>query len=133
MPDRLRHSALKERGCTPRSHQPSLNDRIAAAGAAKRAAIDRFRTRAATVSPVDPVVAASQAAASAAREVSKAASKRERIERLKVDKAAHAAQQRAKAVSAEAEALGAIERDRTLASNQKAARDQRYAARKARK
>jgi hypothetical protein len=132
VPDRLRHSALKERVRTPRHHQLSPNDRIAAAVAAKRAALERFR-RAATVCPVDPVVAASQAAASAAREVSKAASKRERIERLKVDKAAHAAQQKAQAVSDEAEALGAIERDKTLASNQKAARDLRYAARKARK
>jgi hypothetical protein len=124
---------LKERLRTPQRHQPSLNDRIAAAAAAKRAALECFRTRAASVSPVDPVVAASQAAASAAREVSKAASKRERIERLKIDKAARAVQQRAQAVSAEADALGAIERARTLASNQKAARDLRYAARKARK
>ena len=72
-------------------------------------------------------------AASAAREVTKAALKRERIERLKIDKAANAAHQKAQALSAEAEALGAIERDKTLASNQKAARDLRYAARKARK
>ena len=129
MPDHLRHSALKERV----RHQPSLNDRIAAAAAAKRAALERFRTRAATVSPVDPVVAASQAAASAAREAAKAAAKRQRIERLKVDKAARAAEQKAQAAAADAEALGAIERAETLASNQKAARDLRYAARKARK
>jgi hypothetical protein len=43
------------------------------------------------------------------------------------------AQQKAQAASAEAKALGEIERVKTLACEQKAARDLRYAARKARK
>ena len=115
---------------------PNFSDRIGAAEAAKKAAIERFRTR---PGPDDPAVAAQRAASVAvaeARHIRRA----ERQTARDAEAARHAAEHAAEAAAqvardAEARRLVAEAAGQAMAlkAEQKAARDGRYAARKARR
>jgi hypothetical protein len=96
---------------------PDFNERTAAARAARQAAVEQLRNKPAP----DPAVLAERQAARAAREEERAAKKAE---------AEDAKAQRAQADAAKAAAEAAVP-ERTEAEL-KAARDARYAARKAR-
>lgn len=117
------------------------NERREAAEAAKKAMLEKFKTKAAA--PVDPAIAEQRAAEAKAREEKRIAAEQKRRERVEMEKLERkvAAEEKAKA-EAEAERLAAEEAERKLkeeeemaeirAFEQKAARDLRYAARKAR-
>jgi hypothetical protein len=97
--------------------EPSFQDRVAAASKARETALARLKAK----PPVDPAVLAERAAKAREREEAKA------------QRAAERAAQRAEAERlAEAEKAAAIASQPTEAER-KAARDARYAARKARK
>jgi len=117
------------------------NDRREAAEAAKKAMLEKFRTKA--TAPVDPEVAAQRAAEAKAREEKRVAAEQKRRERVELEKLERkvAAEEKAKA-EAEAEkqaadaaarkAIEDAENAEILAFEQKARRDLKYAARKAR-
>ena len=110
--------------------QPDLLERQQAAAKAKKAALEKFRAKAADPALADRLTARTASAADRkaiknAREVEKAEKKArdaERAEQAKHDAALQA--ERAKAESAE--------RELALEAERKAARDARYAARKKR-
>lgn len=107
---------------------PDFNERVAAAGAAKQRALDLLRSKPAP----DPAVVAAQQAAQSAREEAQAERRRARLAEIEAAKAARAA----KAVPVAAPAAvkpAAPERVALTPEEQKAARDARYALRKARK
>jgi hypothetical protein len=114
----------------------NFGDRLNAAAVAKKAALERFRAR---PGPDDPAVKEQQAARKAvsdARDVRIA----ERQAAKEAEKVRHAAEQAAKvaeqaAREAEERRLAAEAADRAVAleAERKAARDARYAARKARR
>jgi hypothetical protein len=99
---------------------PSFQDRAASAANAKQKALDQLRAK----PPVDEKAIAERAAARGRREAAaaeKSAKKKDAQEAARREKESAAAEQAAAAASAPTEA------------EQKAARDARYAARKARK
>ncbi len=112
-----------------RDSNTNLTDRLEAAAKAKQAMLEKFRTRPAAD---DPAVIARQEARQAISDA--------RAARVAEREAAHAAQaaqvaEREAAIAAQAarEAAEATEREAALEVERKAARDARYAARKARK
>lgn len=117
------------------------NERRDAAEAAKKAMLEKFKTKATT--PVDPEIAAQRAAEAKAREEKRVAAEQKRRERVELEKLERKLAAEAK-VKAEEEAakLAAEEAERKrkeeeeaaeiLAFEQKARRDLKYAARKAR-
>ena len=110
--------------------EPSFQDRVASASKAKQKALDQFRTR----PRVDPALLATQRQAREMREMSL---ERERAAKAKEKAAAKAEKASIKAAElAAAEAAVALKAARLKPSTpeeMKAARDARYAARKARK
>lgn len=115
---------------------PNFADRIGAAEAAKKAAIEQFRAR---PGPDDPAVAAQRAARVAtarARDIRSAerqAAREAEAVRHAAEQAAEAAEQVAREVEARRLLAEAAGRAKALEAEQKAARDGRYAARKARR
>jgi hypothetical protein len=111
-----------------------LGDRLAAAAAAKNTMLERFRSKQA-----DPAVLERQAelkAISAARDARQAERKAVReaeASRLAAERAAAAAEQAAREAEERRLAKEAAGRTAALEAQQKAARDARYAARKARR
>ncbi len=109
---------------------PSFQDRTAAAGKAKQKALDQLKAK----PPVDEALLAQRREAREVRERASAdehAAKREAAAAAKAEKAATKA-----AKLEEAEAAAALKAERLKppsAAEMKAARDARYAARKARK
>lgn len=121
---------------------PSFSERKEAADKAKQAMLEKFRAKA--QSTPDPAVVAQRAEQARQREAKRAAAEERRKARIAEEKAlrlleaemreAEAAAEAARqAAAAEAARLAAIEAAEILAYQQKAARDLRYAARKARK
>jgi hypothetical protein len=117
------------------------NERREAAEAAKKAMLEKFKTKASA--PVDPEIAAQRAAEAKAREEKRIAAEQKRRERVELEKLERklAAEAKAKADEEAAKlAAEAAERKRKedeeaaeiLAFEQKARRDLKYAARKAR-
>lgn len=117
------------------------NERREAAEAAKKAMLEKFKTKAAT--PVDPKVAEQRAAEAKAREekrVAAEAKRRERVEMEKLERKLEAeAKAKEEAEQIERDRLAAIAKEKAdaehaevLAFEQKARRDLKYAARKAR-
>ena len=113
----------------PAHARTNFDDRLSAAAAAKQALLERFRAR---PSADDPAVIAQQANLKAvadardARAAERRAAKEAEAARVAAEQAARRAQDQAAAAEAKARAA-AVEAER------KAARDARYAARKARK
>ncbi|WP_028641973.1 DUF6481 family protein [Novosphingobium acidiphilum] len=100
--------------------EPAFQDRVAAAAKAREAALARLKAK----PPIDPAVVAERIEKERAREVAAA-------ERA-AQRAAERAERAAEAELAKAKALAAIVPPPTEAER-KAARDAKYAARKARK
>jgi len=118
------------------------NDRRDAAAAAKKAMLEKFKQKAAA--PIDPAVAEQRAAEARAREDKRVEAEKRRRERVELEKLerrvaaeekirAEADAIRLAAEEAETARLAAIEAAEVLAFEQKARRDLKYAARKARK
>ncbi len=97
--------------------EPGFQDRVAAAAKAREAALARLKAK----PPIDPAVLAERAAKAREREEAKAA------------KAAQKAADKAEALRLEEEAKAAAIASQPTEADRKAARDARYAARKARK
>jgi hypothetical protein len=122
-----------------RGKEISLADRLQAAAEARQALIDKARARAPENDPGFAARQAERLAAAAARDaraaerkVAKAAEQaRRQAEREAAERERIAAEQVA-AERREAERLEAAEQQKVLEAQQKAARDARYAARKAR-
>ena len=116
----------------PKYKNPSLEDRLAAARDAKQRALEKLRSKPAP----DPKVAAERLAAAQARDAAAAEQRAARKAAIEQEKAAReAARTEARAAAeAEAERLAAARRPPVVptAAELKAARDARYAARKAR-
>src|SRR3954464_5315585 len=114
----------------------SFSDRLNAAAAAKKAALERFHTR---PGPDDPAVKEQQAARKAisdAREIRIAERKVAReaeAQRQAAEQAAKAAEQAAREAEEQRVAAEAAAQAVALEAERKAARDARYAARKARR
>jgi hypothetical protein len=112
--------------------EKTFNDRLSAAETARRAALERFRDRPA---PDDPAVIKrreERMAIAAAREV-RAAQRRAEKEAEAVVRAEREVVERAEREARERrEAIEKVIRDSSEAADRKAARDARYAARKAR-
>lgn len=109
---------------------PDFNDRMSASRDAKKRALEALRTKPA----LDPAVMAERAAAREAKEAAEAAKRAARREAIEQEKAAKIAAKEA-AIAAEQAALAAkkaAEPRLPTAAELKAARDARYAARKAR-
>jgi hypothetical protein len=121
---------LKRAPSTKPAHaRTNFDDRLSAAAAAKQALLERFRAR---PSPDDPAEIARQAALKAvsdARDVRIA----ERKAAKEAEAARLAAEEAARRVQAQAAAAEAKVRAAAAEAERKAARDARYAARKARK
>ena len=113
---------------------PDFNERSAAARDAKQRALEKLRDKA----PPDPAMIAERQAAQAAREAAAAEKRAERQRVIDEGKAAKAAAREAAEAEAQAErerqeaAAAAAKRPMLNAAELKAARDARYAARKAR-
>jgi hypothetical protein len=110
--------------------QPDLLERQQAAAKAKKAALEKFRAKAADPALSDRLIA--RTASAAARKAIKKAREIEKAEKKALE--AERAQQAARDAALQAERAKAESADRELAlqAEQKAARDARYAARKAR-
>ena len=124
MPDLKRSPSTK-----PAHARTNFDDRLSAAAAAKQALLERFRAR---PSPDDPAEIARQAALKAisdARDVRIA----ERKAAKEAEAARLAAEEAARRVQAQVAAAEAKVRAAAAEAERKAARDARYAARKARK
>jgi hypothetical protein len=120
---------------------PNHTERRDAAAAAKKAMLEKFKTK--TSETVDPAIAAQRAAEAKARDEKRAEAERKRRERVELEKLERreAAEQKARAEAeaeeqaaeeAERKRLADIEAAEILAFEQKARRDLKYAARKAR-
>jgi Family of unknown function (DUF6481) len=124
MPTEKRSPAAK-----PAHARTNFDDRISAAAAAKQALLDRFRAR---PTAGDPAWAEQQEALKAvadardARNAERKAAKEAEAARVAAELAAQRTQQQIAAAEAKVRALA-------LEAERKAARDARYAARKARK
>ncbi|MBC7769015.1 MAG: hypothetical protein H7124_09530 [Phycisphaerales bacterium] len=117
------------------------NERREAAEAAKKAMLEKFKTKA--QAPVDPAIAEKRAAEAKAREDKRLAGEQRRRERVELEKLERklaveaAAKAEADRIVREAEEAAAklkadAEAEDILAFEQKARRDLKYAARKAR-
>lgn len=117
------------------------NERRDAAAAAKKAMLEKFKQKA--TAPVDPAVAEQRAAEARAREEKRVEAEKRRRERVEMEKLERrvAAEEKARAEAeairlaaeeAERKRLADIEAAEILAFEQKARRDLKYAARKAR-
>jgi hypothetical protein len=109
------------------------NERRDAAAAAKKAMLEKFKQKASA--PVDPAVAAQKAAEAKAREEKRVEAekrRRERVEMEKLERRAEAEAIRLAAEEDERKRIADAEAAEILAFEQKARRDLRYAARKAR-
>ena len=109
---------------------PSFQDRVASAGKAKQAALDRLKAK----PPVDPAVMAERRQAWEEQEKVLAAERAAKAEANAAAQAEKAAQEAAR--KAEAEEVAALKAARlkpASAADMKAARDARYAARQSRK
>ncbi|MEN3748851.1 DUF6481 family protein [Sphingomonas sp. HF-S3] len=107
---------------------PTFNDRAAASRAARESALEKLRNKAAP----DPAVVAERKAAQEAREAAEAekrAARKAAMEEAKAAKAAAAAERKA----AEEAKAAVANKPKPTDAELKAARDARYAARKARK
>jgi hypothetical protein len=110
--------------------QPDFLERQEAAARAKKAALDKFRAKAADPTLADRLTARTASAADRkaiknARDMEKAEKKAHEAERA--EQAKHDAAMQAERAKAES-----VERERALEVERKAARDARYAARKTR-
>lgn len=108
----------------------TFNDRRSAAEGARKALLEKFKSR---PGPDDPEVqarAAERAAIAAAREERETA---RRIEKAEAERVAREAEEVRKREAAAAKAAADTSRKAEMLAAQKAARDARYAARKARK
>lgn len=124
----------KETHVPPSKFDHGFQERTKAAAEAKRAAVELFRQRAEAAN--DPEVLARRAAAAAsqaARQAKRAEAQELRKLRAEEERVAKAAAAAAAIAAAEAEKIAAKARAEALLKEQKAARDARYAARKARK
>jgi hypothetical protein len=109
---------------------PSFQDRIAAAAAARQKALERLKAK----PPVDEAVVAERRRAQEAKEQALAEERARKAEARAAEAAAKAAAKEAeRAAAAEAAAAKAAPLKIASAAEMKAARDARYAARKARK
>jgi hypothetical protein len=117
---RLQMRSFKEKG---------FGERREAAAKAKEAALQKFTARQAEDDPAAIARKAARLEAAKARETRAAERKAKEAE----EKAQRAAEKAAKLAEAGQEAEKAVERQAALAGEQKAARDARYAARKAKK
>ena len=117
------------------------NERREAADAAKKAMLEKFKTKA--TAPVDPEIAAKRAAEAKAREEKRIEAEQRRRERVELEKLerklaveakakAEADAERSAAEDAARKAVEDAEAAEILAFEQKARRDLKYAARKAR-
>jgi hypothetical protein len=117
------------------------NERREAADAAKKAMLEKFKTKA--TAPVDPAIAAQRAAEARAREEKRVEAEQRRRERVELEKLERKLAAEAKAqAEVDAERFAAEEAVRKAAEDaeaaeilsfeQKARRDLKYAARKAR-
>jgi hypothetical protein len=117
-------------------HNNSVADRLGAAAAAKQAMLDRFKSR---PSADDPAYIEQQAALKAvsdardARAAQRRAERQAEAERQAAAAAAKKAEQAAADVERQRQAREAVFRAEALEREKKAARDAKYAARKARK
>lgn len=105
---------------------PSFQDRIAAAGSARQKALDALRAK----PPVDAAILTERRLAQEARDQAVAIERAAKAQALALAKAEKAER---KAVAEAAAALKAARLTPASAAEMKAARDARYAARKARK
>jgi hypothetical protein len=124
MPDLKRSPATK-----PAHARTNFDDRLSAAAAAKQALLERFRARPGVGDPAWEEQQAALKAIADARDVRNAerkAAKEAEAARVAAELAAQRTQQQIAAAEAKARALA-------LEAERKAARDARYAARKARK
>ena len=118
----------------------NFNERKEAADKARQAMLQRFKSKAATVDPaieaqrIEQAKArdAKRAAAEEKRRARVAAEKEERILQAQLKAEAEAAEAKRLAEEAEKKRLADIEQAEVLAFEQKARRDLKYAARKAR-
>ena len=117
------------------SKYTDFNKRRDAAATAKQALLERFKSR---PGPDDPEVAqrvaerTQIAEARAAREAEKKAAREVEARRLAAEEAARLAEQKAREAEAALQAAKLAAEKRALEAAQKAERDRRYAARKAR-
>ncbi|MEO5867697.1 MAG: DUF6481 family protein [Sphingomonas sp.] len=116
--------------------EPTFQDRAALSAQAKQRALEKLKTK----PVVDPAIAAERAARREAKETAETerrAAKKAEQEQLRLDKIAkaEAAEREAKerVEAAEREKNAAADRTKQSLLDAKAARDSRYAARKARK
>lgn len=105
---------------------PDFNERTASARAAKQAALDKLRAKPA----LDPAIVAERQVAREAKEAAAAEKRAARQQAIEDEKTAKA---EAKAEAERVAALGGLKKALPSAAELKAARDARYAARKARK
>lgn len=118
-------------------HKKPIADRLSAAAAAKKAMLERFKAKPAIDDP--EVVARRQAQAALADEREKRHAERKALKQeteareLAERTAREIAEREEKAIREQREAVERFEQAQALAAAQKAARDARYAARKAKK
>jgi len=105
--------------------EPGIQDRVKAAAQAKAKALELLKSKA----PIDPAVQAERIAKAQEREAAQAA-KREAAKAARESKIAEKA---AKAEQAKLDAIAAAPPPELTEAERKAARDARYAARKARR
>lgn len=110
----------------PSYKAPSFQDRIAAAGSAKQKALDALRAK----PPIDAAIMEERRRVQEARDEAAAIKRAAKVEALAIAKAEKA---KRKAAEEAAAALKAARLTPAGAAEMKAARDARYAARKARK
>ncbi|WP_240476702.1 DUF6481 family protein [Geminicoccus roseus] len=118
------------------SKSVNFSDRANSSAEAKKALLERFRAKATANDPAAAERQAERVAIARAREARKAerdAAKRELQAQQEAEKARREAEIEAEKAAAAAEAELEAQRAVELAAAQKAARDARYAARKARK
>jgi hypothetical protein len=113
----------------PAHARTNFDDRISAAAAAKQALLERFRAKPAAGDPAWVEQQAALKAIADARDIRAA----ERKAAKDAEAARVAAEQAAKRVQEQAAAIEAKARAAALETERKAARDAKYAARKARK
>ena len=121
---------------SPAHKSDTLNDRLSAAGQAKQAMLDRFRSRPAATDPAVLERQAAQIATEQARDARAADRKAVRdaeAERQAELRAAQEVEAAAQEAALAAQAAEAAVRAADLKVEQKAARDARYAARQARR
>ncbi len=129
-PHTRQRPGFSEGYAVPSFKDPSFQDRAAAARNAKQKALDKLKAKA----PVDEALLAERRQAWEAREQALASERAAREEAKAAAKAESAARKAAELAEAEAAAtLKAARLKPASAAEMKAARDARYAARKARK